>query len=51
MQKYEQAKVGLRHGDAKGRRGGSFIGPHPWQMEVPRLGLKSELKLLAYALM
>ena len=20
-----------------------FIGPHPWHMEVPRLGLKSEL--------
>ena len=24
-------------------------GPHPWQMEVPRLGIKSELQLPAYA--
>ena len=24
-------------------------GPHPWHMEVPRLGVKSELQLLAYA--
>ena len=25
-----------------------FLGPHPWHMEVPRLGVKSELKLPAY---
>ena len=27
----------------------SFLGPHLWHMEVPRLGVKSELQLLAYA--
>ena len=26
-----------------------FLGPHPWQMEVPRLGVESELRQLAYA--
>ena len=26
-----------------------FLGPHPWHMEVPRLGVKSELQLLATA--
>uniref|UniRef100_A0A8D0U996 Zona occludens protein 1 n=1 Tax=Sus scrofa TaxID=9823 RepID=A0A8D0U996_PIG len=26
-----------------------FLGPHPWQMEVPRLGIKSEPQLPAYA--
>ena len=26
-----------------------FLGPHPQYMEVPRLGVESELKLLAYA--
>ena len=25
-----------------------FLGPHLWHMEVPRLGVKSELQLLAY---
>ena len=25
-----------------------FSGPHPWHMEVPRLGVESELQLLAY---
>ena len=25
-----------------------FLGLHPWHMEVPRLGVKSELQLLAY---
>ena len=25
-----------------------FLGPHPWHMEVPRLGVQSELQLLAY---
>ena len=25
-----------------------FLGPHPQLMEVPRLGVKSELQLLAY---
>ena len=25
-----------------------FLGPHPWHMKVPRLGVKSELQLLAY---
>ena len=25
-----------------------FLGPHTWNMEVPRLGVKSELQLLAY---
>ena len=25
-----------------------FLGPHPWHMDVPRLGVKSELQLLAY---
>ena len=25
-----------------------FLGPHSWHMEVPRLGVKSELYLLAY---
>ena len=24
-----------------------FLGPHPWHMEVPRLGVESELQLLA----
>ena len=27
--------------------GGVFLGLHPWHMEVPRLGLKLELQLLA----
>ena len=27
----------------------SFLGPHPWRMEVPRIGVRSELQLLAYA--
>ncbi len=26
-----------------------FLGPHPWQMEVPRLGVELELQLLVYA--
>ena len=26
-----------------------FLGPYPWHMEVPRLGVKSKLQLLAYA--
>ena len=26
-----------------------FLGPHPWHMEVPRLGVKCELQLPAYA--
>ena len=26
-----------------------FLGPHPWHMEVPRLGVESELQLPAYA--
>ena len=26
-----------------------FLGPHPWHIEVPRLGVSSELQLLAYA--
>ena len=25
-----------------------FLGPQPWHMEVPRLGVKLELQLLAY---
>ena len=25
-----------------------FLGPHPQHMEIPRLGVKSELQLLAY---
>ena len=25
-----------------------FLGPHLWHMEVPRLGVQSELQLLAY---
>ena len=25
-----------------------FLGLHPWYMEVPRLGVKTELQLLAY---
>ena len=25
-----------------------FLGPHPWHMEVPRLGVESELHLPAY---
>ena len=25
-----------------------FLGPHPWHMDVPRLGVKLELQLLAY---
>ena len=25
-----------------------FLGPHPWHMEVPRLGVELELQLLAY---
>ena len=31
-----------------GGRGGG--GLHPWHMEVPRLGVQSELQLLAYAI-
>ena len=27
-----------------------FLGPHPHHREVPRLGVKSELTLLAYAM-
>ena len=27
----------------------SFLGPHLWHMKVPRLGVESELQLLAYA--
>ena len=27
-----------------------FLGPHPWHMEIPRLGVESELWLLAYAI-
>ena len=27
-----------------------FLGPHLWHMEVPRLGVKSELQLLATAM-
>ena len=26
----------------------SFLGPHPWHMEVPRLGVQSKLQLPAY---
>ena len=26
-----------------------FLGPHLWHMEVPKLGVKLELQLLAYA--
>ena len=26
-----------------------FLGPHPQHMEVPRLGVESELQLLAYS--
>ena len=26
-----------------------FLGPYLWHMEVPRLGVESELQLLAYA--
>ena len=25
-----------------------FLGPHPWHMEIPRLGVESELQPLAY---
>ena len=25
-----------------------FVGPHPWHMEGPRLGVELELRLLAY---
>ena len=25
-----------------------FLGPHPWYMEVPRVGVEMELQLLAY---
>ena len=25
-----------------------FLGPHQWHMEVPRIGVKSELQQLAY---
>ena len=26
-----------------------YLGPHPWHMEVPRLGVESEMQLQAYA--
>ena len=26
-----------------------FLGPHPWHVEVPRLGVELELQLLTYA--
>ena len=26
----------------------SFLGPHLWHMDIPRLGVESELQLLAY---
>ena len=29
--------------------GGVFLGPHPWHMEVSRLGVKLELQPLAFA--
>ena len=25
-----------------------FLGPHPWHMEIPRLGVESQLQQLAY---
>ena len=28
--------------------GGGFLGPHPWNMEVPRLGVELELQLPTY---
>ena len=28
--------------------GGVFLGPHPWHIEIPRLGVESKLQLLAY---
>ena len=30
--------------------GGGCLGPHPWHMEVPRLGAESELQLPAYTI-
>ena len=27
-----------------------FLGPHPWHIEVPRLGVQSELQLPAYTI-
>ena len=27
-----------------------FLGPHPWHMEVPRLGVELKLQVLAYAI-
>ena len=38
-----------RYGTSDFFWGGVFLGPHPWHMEVPRLGVKLELQLLAYA--
>ena len=29
--------------------GGAFLGPYPWHMEVPGLGVKSELQQPAYS--
>ena len=41
-----------KHGTVKSMLGinaaVSFLGPHLWHIEVPRLGVKSELQLLAY---
>ena len=26
-----------------------FLGPHPWHVDIPRLGVELELQMLAYA--
>ena len=26
----------------------SFLGPHPWHLEIPRRGVEAELQLLVY---
>ena len=46
----QQARVCWRRGEGGTSRAGRepffffvFLGPHPWHMEVPRLGVQSEL--------
>ena len=37
------------NGNYTGHRILVFLGPHLWHMEVPKLGIESELQLPAYA--
>ena len=42
-------KIGEKEKEAKAMSIITFLGgPHPWHMDIPRLGVESELQLLAY---